>query len=120
MQSELIATLQEANREIRGLISKLSGKKGEAYNVALVPGELQALSRKLARIAKQLGRVPPTQPKDEALQAAISEYAENLETLKRVLGGAQDALGKRRDQLKRDLDHMHSARAWMEAYRSTN
>ena len=120
MQSELIATLQEANREIRGLISKLSGKKSKAYNAALLPGELQALSRKLARIARQLAGVPPTRPKEEALQAAISEYAGNLQELERALGGVQDALGKRRDQLKRDLDHMNSARAWMEAFRSTN
>ena len=120
MQSELIATLQDANREIRGLISKLSGKKSEAYNAALLPGELQALSRKLARVARQLARVPPTQPKEEALQAAITEYAGNLEELKSALEGAQDVLGKRRDQLKRDLDHMNSARAWVEAFRSTN
>jgi predicted nucleic acid-binding Zn-ribbon protein len=120
MQSELIATLQEANREIRGLVSKLSGKKGEACNAALLPGELQALSRKLARIAKQLSHVPPTQPKEEALQAAISEYAGNLETLKAALEGVQDALGKRRDQLKRDLDHMNSTRAWVKAFRSTH
>jgi len=120
MQSELIATLQEANREIRGLVSKLSGKKGEVYKPALLLSELQALSRKLARIAKQLARLSPTHPKEEALQAALSEYAGNLEALKRALGGVQDALGKRRDQLWRDLDHMNSARAWVEALRSTN
>lgn len=120
MPSELISEFQEASQEISRLVCRLSEKKGEAINAALLTGELQALSRKLARIAKQLARVGPNQRKEEALQAAINEYAGNLETLRSALGEVQDSLGKRRDQLKRDLDRMNSARAWVDAFRSTN
>jgi chromosome segregation ATPase len=120
MPSELIVALQEANREIRGLVTKLSENSVEANNAGLAPGELQALSQKLAQVAKLLGRVSSAQPKQEALQAVISEYAGNLETLKRVLGKVQDALGRQRDRLKKDFEHLSSARAWVETYRATN
>jgi DNA repair exonuclease SbcCD ATPase subunit len=120
MQSELIVTLQEANREIRGLVSKLSENSVEANNAALSPGELQALSRKLAQVAKRLDLVSPAQPKQEALQAVISEYVDNLEKLKAVLGRVQNSLGKQRDRLKKDFEHLNSARAWAETFRATN
>jgi DNA repair exonuclease SbcCD ATPase subunit len=120
MPSELIAALQEANREIRWLVTKLSENSVEANNAGLAPGELQALSQKLAQVAKLLGRVSSAQPKQEALQAVISEYAGNLETLKGVLGKVQDALGRQRDRLKKDFEHLKSARAWVETYRATN
>jgi hypothetical protein len=57
---------------------------------------------------------------DEASQAVISEYVDNLEKLKDVLGRAMDSLGKRRDRLKKDLEHLNSARAWVETFRATN
>ncbi len=120
MPSELVVALQEANREIRGLMTTLSENSVEANNVALPPGELQALSRKLSRVAKLLGRVSPAPPEQEALQAAISEYTGNLETLKGVLGRVQDSLGKRRDQFKKDFEQLNSARAWLETFRATN
>lgn len=120
MRSALIVALQEGNQEIRRLVSKLSENSLEANNPAPLPSELQALARKLARVANQLGRVFPAQTNEEALQAAISEYVANLERLKRVLGKVQDSLGKRRDQLKKQFEHMNSARAWVEAFRATN
>lgn len=120
MPSELVVALQEANREIRGLVTRLSEGSAEANNVPLPPGELQALSRKLSRVAKLLGRVSPAQPEQEALQAAISEYTGNLETLKGVLGRVQDSLGKQRDQFKKDFEQLNSARAWLETFRATN
>jgi DNA repair exonuclease SbcCD ATPase subunit len=120
MQSELIVALQEANREIRGLISGLSENSVEANNAALSPGKLQVLSQKLAQVAKRLDGVPPDQRKQEALQAVLSEYVENLETLKGALGKVQDSLGKQRDRLKKDFEHLNSARAWVETFRATN
>jgi len=120
MQSELIVALEETNREIKGLVSKLSQNNVEANSAALSPGDLHVLSRKLSRVAERLGCVAPGQTKEEALQAAISEYVGNLETLKRVLAKVQDALGKQRDRLKKDFEHMNSARAWVEAFRTTN
>jgi hypothetical protein len=120
MQPKLIVFLGEVNREIRGLVSKLSATSVEANNAVLPPGELKALSEKLAQVAKLLDLVPPAQPKEDALQAVISEYVDNLEKLKGVLGKVQDSLGKQRHRLKKDLDHLNSARAWMEAFRATN
>lgn len=120
MPSELIVAVEEASREIRRLVAKLSASNVEAHNAVLLPAELQALSRKLGRVAQQLARVSPALQKEEALQAAISAYVGNLETLKRILERVQDSLGKKRDQLKKDFDHISSARAWVEVYRSTN
>ena len=120
MQSELIVVLEEANRAIRGLVSRLSENSVEANHAVLSPGELKALSQKLAQVAKLLGLASLAQSKDEALPPAIDEYAANLETLKRVAGKAQDSLGKKRDQLKKNLEHLNSARAWVETYRATN
>lgn len=120
MQSELIVALQEANREIRGLVSKLSDNSVEANYAVLSPGELKALAQKLAHVAKLLDHVPPAQPNQEALQAAASEYAGNLETLKGVLGKIQDSLGKHCDRLKKDFEHLNSARAWVETFRATH
>jgi len=120
MPSELIIAVEEANQEIRMLIAKLSATTVETNNAVLPPGELQTLSRRIACVAQQLTCVSPAQPKEEAFHAAISAYAVNLETLKRVLGRVQDSLGKKRERLKKDLEHMNSARAWAEAYRATH
>lgn len=120
MESELISTLQEANQEIRSAILKWSETNVGAKHAAFPPGELQALSGKLAQVARRLRHLSPDQPKAEALQVAIGEYVSNLESLNTVLAGVQEALRKQRDHLKRDLAHTHSARAWMEAFRATH
>jgi DNA repair exonuclease SbcCD ATPase subunit len=120
MPSELIVALQEANREIRVLVSKLSENSAGASNAALASGELEALSRKLARAGQLLGRVSPAQPEREAQQAALSEYAGNLETLKGVLGKFQESLGRQLDRLKKDFEQLNSARAWVKAFRATH
>jgi len=120
MPSELIVAVEEANREIRRLVAKLSSSDVEAHKAVLLPVELQALARKLGRVAQQLGRDSPAHQKEEALQAAIGAYVGNLETLKRILERVQDSLGKKRDRLKKDFDHISSARAWVEAYRATH
>jgi hypothetical protein len=157
MQSELIVALQEANRAIRGLVSRLSENSVEPDKAVLAPGELRALAEKLAQLAKRLGCASRAQPKqqvpftsfprslssakaaeresssfridldprfrgcdDDALRAVLSEYVENLETLKGALGKVQDSLGKQRDRLKKDFEHLNSARAWVETFRATN
>ena len=120
MPSELIIAVEDANREIRRLLSNLSASEVGTHNALLPPDELQALSRKLARVAQRLGSFPPSQPREEPSQAAIGEYAANLETLKRVLERTQGSLAKKRDRLKKDFEHINSARAWAEAYRATH
>jgi len=120
MQSELMVFLGEVNREIKGLVSKLSENSVEANNAVLPPGELKALAEKLAQVAKLLDLVPPAQPKEDALQALISEYVDSLEKLKDVLEKVQDSLGEQRDRLKKDFEHLNSARAWVETFRATN
>ena len=112
--------MQEANREIRGLVSRLSENSVEADKAVLSPGELKALAEKLAKVAKLRELVSSAQPKEEAVQAVLSEYVDNLETLKGVLGKVQDSLGKQRDQLKKDFEHLNSARAWVETFRATH
>jgi hypothetical protein len=120
MQSELIAGLEEANRAIRGLVSRLTEKSAEADPAALSSRELIALSQKLAQVAKLLEQVSPTQSKEYPLPAVLSEYVDNLEKLKGVLGEAMHALEKHRDRLKKNLEHLNSARAWVETFRTTH
>jgi uncharacterized membrane protein YdfJ with MMPL/SSD domain len=81
---------------------------------------LKALAEKLAHVAKLLDLVPPAQPKEDALQAVLSEYVDNLEKLKDVLEKVQDSLGEQRDRLKKDFEHLNSARAWVKTFRATN
>lgn len=120
METELIITLQEANQEIQGWVSKLSRKNGDPNYAALPPGELRALNGKLASVARRLVNLSPGQPKPEALQRALGEYLASLESLKAVLGKVEEVLSKHRDRLKKDLAQTNSARAWVEAYRATN
>jgi chromosome segregation ATPase len=120
MQSELIVALEEANREIRGLVSKLSQNSVEANRAVLSPGELKSLAEKLAQVAKLLELVSPALRKEEALQAVINEYADNLEKLKGVLGKVQDSLGKQRDRLRKEFERLNSTRAWAETFRATH
>ena len=120
MHSELIVAMREASREIGELVTKLSENSVEGSHAALPPGELQALCRKLAQVAKRLDLVSPSQPKDQALQAAINDYVDNLETLRGLLITVQDTLGKRRDRLKKDFERLNSARAWAESFRATH
>jgi chromosome segregation ATPase len=120
MQPEPIVFLEEVNREIRGLVSKLSENSVEGNKAVLSPGELKALAGKLAQVAKLLDLVSPAQPKEDALQAVISEYVDNLEKLKGVLAKVQDSLGKQRDRLKKDFEHLNSAQAWVKTFRATN
>jgi hypothetical protein len=120
MQSELISALQKVNQEIGRTLSRLSEKDVASIYTALPPGELQDLNGKLARIAACLGRLSPGQPKEPELQSALGEYLANLESLKTVLVRVQDTLAMQRDQLKKDLAHMNSARAWVEAFQSTS
>jgi ABC-type hemin transport system substrate-binding protein len=112
--------LEEANREIRGLVSKLTENSVEPNHAVLPPGELKALAEKLAQVAKLLELASSAQPKEEALQAALSEYANNLEKLKGLLGKVQDLLGKKRDRLRKDFERLNSARAWVETFRTTH
>ena len=120
MQSELINALQKVNQEISLLVSRLRGKDAASIYTALPPGELQDLNGKLARIAARLGRLSPGQPKEPELQSALGEYLANIESLKTVLVRVQDALARQRDQLRKDLTHMNSTRAWVEAFRATS
>jgi DNA repair ATPase RecN len=120
MQSELIVALEQANRAIQGLVSKLSENSVQSDNVVLSPGELKALAEKLAKVAKLLELFCPAQPKEEALQAMLSEYVDNLEILKGALGKVQDSLGKRRDRLKKAFERLNSVRAWVETFRATH
>jgi len=116
MPSELSIVVQEANRQIRRLLAGLSAPGVEAQDAVLAPGELQALSRTLERVAQRLRSSPPSQPPEEPSEAAIREYAGNLKTLKRVLETVQGSLARKRDRLKKDFEHLHSARAWSVAY----
>jgi hypothetical protein len=120
MQSELITALKKVNQEISHTVSRLSEKDVARIYTALPPGELQDLNGKLARIAACLGRLSPGQPKEPELQSALGEYLANLESLKTVLVRVQDTLARQRDQLRKDLAHMNSTRAWVEAFRATS
>ena len=120
MQSELIVILEQANRAIRGLVFKLSGNSEQAGNAVLIPGELKALAEKLAQVAKLLELASPAQSREEALQAVLSEYVDDLGMLKGVLAKAQDSLGRRRDRLKKAFEHLNSVRAWAETLRATH
>jgi len=120
MQSELIRTLQKANREISSTVTKLSEANVASVCQTLPPGELRALNGKLARIAARLVRLAPGRPKEPELQSALAEYLANLESLKTVLVGVQDTLSRQRDQLKKNLNHMNSARSWAEAFRASS
>ena len=120
MQSQLISALQKVNQEISSTVSKLSEKDVASIYSALRPRELQDLNGKLARLAACLGRLFPGQPKEPELQSALGEYLANLESLKTVLVRVQDTLARQRDLLKKDLAHMNSTRAWVEAFRATS
>jgi chromosome segregation ATPase len=120
MQSELIAAMEEANRAIRGLVSRLSENSTEADQASFSSSELKTLPQKLAQVAKLLDRVSPTQSKERELQAVLSEYVNNLEKLKGVLGRAMESLGKHRNRLRKNLEHLNSARAWAETFRATS
>ena len=120
MQPKLIEFLGGVNREIRALVSKLSQNSVEGNKAVPSLGELKALAEKLAHVAKLLDHAPPAQPKEDALQAVLSEYVDNLEKLKDVLEKVQDSLGEQRDRLKKDFEHLNSARAWVKTFRATN
>jgi hypothetical protein len=120
MQTELISALQKVNQEISSTVAKLSENGVASIYAALPPRELQDLNGKLARIAACLGRLSPGQPKEPELQSALGEYLANLESLKNVLVRVQDTLARQRDLLKKDLAHMNSTRAWVEAFRATS
>ena len=120
MQSELITAVQNTNQEIRSTVSKLSETNVASIYAALPPGELQALNGKLARIAAGLRQLPAGQHRETALVSALGDYLSNLDSLKTVLARVQDTLVKHRDHLKKDLSHMNSARAWVEAFRATS
>jgi len=120
MHSDLITTLQKANQEISRTVSRLSEADIASIYAALPPGELQSLNGELARIAARLGQLSAGQPKEAALESALSEYLTNLESLKAVLATVQDRLAKQRDQLRNELAHMNSARAWVEAFRAAS
>ncbi len=120
MQSELITALQNTNREIRSTVSRLLETNVASIYAALPPGELLALNWKLARIAAGLGQLPAGHNREAALVSELGEYLSNLDSLKTVLASVQDTLAKQRDQLKKDLSHMNSARAWVEAFRATS
>jgi len=120
MQPNLIAFLEGVNQEIRGLACKLSEKRGEAGSAVVTPGELKALAGKLAQVPKRLERLSPAQRSEEALQDAIGEYLQNLENLKGLLMKLQESLGKCRDRLKKDFEHLNAARGWVESFRATH
>jgi len=120
MQSELIAALQSTNQEIRSTVSRLSETNVASLHAAFPPGELQALNARLSRMAARLGQLPAGQHREAALVSALGEYLSNLDSLKTVLARVQVTLAKQRDHLKKDLSHMNSARAWVEAFRATS
>jgi hypothetical protein len=120
MQSELITALQSTNQEIRSTVSRLSETNVASLYAAFPPGELQALNGRLARMAARLGQLPADQHREAAPVSALREYLSNLDSLKTVLARVQVTLAKQRDHLKKDLSHMNSARAWVEAFRATS
>jgi len=120
MESEVIAVMEEANCAIKGLVSRLSGNTAGADQATLLSNEMKALSQKLAHDAKLLGHPPSIRAQEHASQVLLNEYVDNLTKLKAVLEKAKDALGKRRDRLKQDLEHLNSTQCWVETFRSTN
>jgi len=120
MQSQLVAVLGEANRAISAAVSRLCDNCAGGEVVNLSTSELKTLSQKLTQVAKLLGRASPTPSEEPTLQTALREYVDNLQKLKAVLGTAMDSLGKRRDRVRKNLEHLNSARAWAETFRATN
>jgi hypothetical protein len=120
MPAEFIVCLQEASREIRAFVRKLSAESGKPDYAAFQGGEWQTLTHRLGRVAKLLRSVPAPAPRSTALQAATAEYVHNLESLKRVIGQAQDSLSRERDKLQRDMGRLGTKRAWAESLRTTH
>ncbi len=120
MPSDLIAAIQEVNRNITGLVSKLSQNSFQANSSGLPPGELKSLDQKIAQVPKLLGQFSPAQTDREVLRDELHQYVENLEALRTVLRKVGEVLGKRRDRIKKKFNHLSSARAWMETYRATH
>jgi hypothetical protein len=118
MPVELIVCLQDASREIRAFVSKLSAEGGEPNYAGFHSGEWQTLAHRLGRVAKLLRSSHP--PRSTALQAATAEYVHNLEKLKRIIGHAQDSLSRKRVKLQRDMGRLGSKRAWAESLRTTD
>ena len=116
MPVELIVCLQEASREIRAFVRKLSADGGKPNYAAFYGGEWQTLAQRLGRVAKLLRSSHP--PRCTALQAATAEYVHNLQSLKKIIGQAQDSLCQERDKLQRELGRLGSKRAWAESLRA--
>ena len=120
MSSELTIALQEANREIGALVTKLSENPVHTQNPVLRPGEIRSLHSQLTRVGKQLNLFSCGLAEDDASEAAIREYVGNLEALRGLLGKMQQVLTSRRERIRKELAHMHAAGAWMQTYRNVS
>ena len=96
-----------ANKNLRHHLDQLCCRKLSPTAV-----EFQSLSDSIERVAQAWRNAAPPGNLNQALEAEIASYSENLRRLKRLLEGLRPELEQRRAELHARLTQLQAALRW--------
>jgi DNA repair exonuclease SbcCD ATPase subunit len=114
MPITLVDLLRSANESLRDYLDRLSCREPSPTAV-----ELQSLSDSIERVGQAWREAAPPGNLDQALEAEIASYSENLRRLKSLLEGLRPELEQRRAELHSRLTQLQAALRWAATLKQT-
>jgi len=114
MPNILVALLRSTNKSLRDYLDGLSCRE-----LSVTAVELQSLSDSIERVGQAWRSTATPHNLDQALEAEIAQYAENLQRLKSVLEGLRPELEQRRADLHSGLTKLQAALRWAATLKQT-
>ncbi len=103
-----------ANRELRDFLARVNGlANGTCWTTEK---DLQALSRRLANVAPEVGDASRAGELDTTVQIEIAEYVQNLRALQLALERVRCLMTARKAQIEADLRHLEGLHGWVQNF----
>ena|ERR1700687_1165654 len=117
MDSSTHERFLSANDELRNFLQRVEGL---ATGTCLISeDDLQALSRRLANLAPEVGDAARSETLDAGSRNEVAEYVKNLRALQTALETVRCFMLARKIQLEAEHRRINGLQGWVNAYRQT-
>ncbi len=106
-----------ANNELRDFLQRVENLVQGCGNIT--DGDLQAVSRRLANIAPEIGDAARSETLDAGLRCEVAEYVKNLCALQLALEKVRCVMLARKMQIESQRRHLAGLQGWVSAYHQT-
>jgi predicted nucleic acid-binding Zn-ribbon protein len=106
-----------ANNELRDFLQRVENLVQGCGNIT--EGDLQAVSRRLANLAPEIGDAAHSETLDASLRHEVAEYVKNLRALQSALEKVRCVMLTRKMQIESQRQHLTGLQGWVNAYQQT-